>query len=242
MASPAKMYQREMHENLGFFATWLPADQMEIGDVGVLDHGRFRRVTTLTALGIPHLTQAGTGRQKLEYSSTEGTTIKPSVDAGIAAVAKAEIAIDFSRAGAFVFHVSQLLQHRLAAPAAVGAAVVGAFRNGDWKKEWLLVESLHTAPRATIIVAQSNAAGITLEANVNGPLGAVSLVDPKLGLTVASTRGTVVHIIGGTDVHPLYSCMRLDDPIFGDTSLQPVRGPSSHVPFTRPSIEELLES
>src|SRR5687767_7376489 len=164
MTSPAKMYQREIHENLGFFATWLPGDQMDIGDVGVLENGRFRRQTTLTALGIQHITQAGSGMQKIEYTSTEGTTIKSSAQAGVAPIAKAEIAIEFSREGAFVFHVSQLLQHRLADPATVGAAVVDAYRNGDWKKEWLLVESLHTAPRATIIVAQSNAAGITLEA------------------------------------------------------------------------------
>ena len=36
MASPVKTYQSEMHDKLGFFATWLPGDHVELGDVGVL--------------------------------------------------------------------------------------------------------------------------------------------------------------------------------------------------------------
>jgi hypothetical protein len=52
MASPVKLYQQEMHSNLGFFANWLPGDPIEVGDVGVLESGRFRRVVSLEDLGI----------------------------------------------------------------------------------------------------------------------------------------------------------------------------------------------
>lgn len=34
MASPVQRYQQEMHENIGFFATWLPGDLLELGDIG----------------------------------------------------------------------------------------------------------------------------------------------------------------------------------------------------------------
>jgi len=54
MASPVKLYQQEMHSNLGFFATWLPASILELGDFGVLEAGRFRKMGSLKELGIPH--------------------------------------------------------------------------------------------------------------------------------------------------------------------------------------------
>ena len=41
MASPVKRYQQEMHNNLGFFATWLPSTAIALGDIGVLQSGRF---------------------------------------------------------------------------------------------------------------------------------------------------------------------------------------------------------
>ena len=34
MVSPVQRYQREMHDNIGFFATWLPGDLLELGDIG----------------------------------------------------------------------------------------------------------------------------------------------------------------------------------------------------------------
>ena len=39
---PVRTYREEMHGNLGFFASWLPADPVDVGDIGVLEGGRFR--------------------------------------------------------------------------------------------------------------------------------------------------------------------------------------------------------
>jgi hypothetical protein len=52
MASPVRRYQQEMHENIGFFATWLPGDLLELGDIGILVNGSFRKLSSLWALGI----------------------------------------------------------------------------------------------------------------------------------------------------------------------------------------------
>ena len=52
MPSPVQRYQREMHENIGFYATWLPGDPMELGDVGIPSNGMFRKRSSLNDLGI----------------------------------------------------------------------------------------------------------------------------------------------------------------------------------------------
>jgi len=245
MASPVTLYQREMHDNLGFFATWFPGDPMEIGDAGVFEGGRFRRTASLKELGIAYELGAGQGSQNVQYTSTQGTKMTASGGAAATAIAKAEISIDFSREGAFVFHASNLRPQRLENRATVAHLIVKASEKGKWQKDWLLVETLHTAERATIIVSEDSSAGIVLVASAEMPLSAVSLADPKIGLTVASTRGKIVHIVGGKGLHPLYSCLRLKSPLFGAPSVQPVRGvggAGEEVPFSRPAIDELLSS
>ena len=232
MASPVKLYQQEMHDNLGFFPTWLPGDP-------------FRRVASLAELGIACDVVAGETTQNVQYTSTQATKITATTGAAVTGFAKAEITVEFSREGAFVFHASHLQPRHIENRAGIGEEIVKAYHKGKWKKEWLLVEALHAADRATIIVSEDSSAGLVLAASAQGPLTSVSLADPKVSLTVASTRGKVVHIVGGKGLHPLYSCLRLTAPLFGEPSVRPVRGSSerdNEVQFSRPGIEELLDS
>jgi len=243
MASPVKLYQHEMHANLGFFPMWLPADPIEIGDVGVLEGGRFRRMTSLSELGVSGEVQTGTATQNVQYTSTQGTKVATTAGAAASALVKAEITIDFSREGAFVFHASRLRPQSLENRAQVGHEIVTLYNKVKWKKEWLLVEALHIAQSATIIVSQDSSAALVLLASAQAPLASMSLSDPKISLTVASTRGKIVHVIGGRDIHPLYSCLRLRSPLFGSPSVQPVQGSGDdRNPFARPSIDELVDS
>jgi len=244
MASPVRLYQQEMHDNLGFFPTWLPGDRIEIGDAGVLERGRFRRMASLAELGIACEVDTSAAEQSVQYTSTQGTRIAATSGAA-AALARAEITVEFSREGAFVFHATRLHLRHLQNRTAVGDEIVKAYKKAKWDKEWLLVEALHTAERATIIVSEDTSAGLVLAASTQVPIASISLADPKVNLTVASTRGKVVHIIGGKGLHPLYSCLRLKDPLFGAPSVRPVLGLGVHgdePAFSRPGINELLNS
>ena len=107
-----------------------------------------------------------------------------------------------------------------------------------------MVEALHEADRATIVVAEDSAAGLTVQADAKGPLQGISLADPKIGLTVKSTRGKMVQVMGAEEIRPLYSCLCLEDPLVGSPTVQPVRGLSDNqeVRLRRPGIAELVNS
>jgi hypothetical protein len=244
MASPVKLYQREMHENLGFFPTWFPGDLIEVGDLGVFSEGKFRKMSSLKEVGIPFNVSQGVSKQNVQYSSTKGTSITPSAGAAVPGVAKAEISVNFSQAGAFVFHATGLSPRQIENRSQLAEAIVMAYKREKWNKDWLLVEALHTADVATIIVSEDNKAGVVLAANVNAPLIAISLADPKVSLSVTSVSGKVIHVVGANDIHPLYSCLRLKEHFFSDPSLVPVRGfaPASVNAYDRPGIDELLDS
>jgi hypothetical protein len=127
----------------------------------------------------------------------------------------------------------------------VAKDILKAHEKDKWNKEWLLVEAFHHAEHATIIVSEDKSAGLELVASANVAFPAVSLADPEIGLSIASTQGKIVHVVGAKKLHPLYSCLRLKDPLFGEPSIKPVRGAgemNGEVRFSRPGIDELLDS
>ncbi len=242
MASPVKTYQEEMHGNLGFFASWLPADPVDVGDIGVLEGGRFRRVGTLAELGIPCDVEVTPGKSAMQFTSTEGVQLDASGGANVQAAARFEVSIRFSGAGAFVFHASGLQLRRLRNRGQVAEAMLDNYERKRWKKEWLLVESVHAAERASIIISEDNAARLVLAADVKLP-PTISLADPKVGFEVAATEGKLFQTLGAKNLHPLYSCLRIRDPLFGQAEVMPVRGPGDAANrLARPGIDELIES
>jgi len=246
MPTAVKTYQREMHTTTGFFATWLPGDPIDIGDVGVFEGGRFRKMSSFQELKIKYSKVRGKSFQSVDYSSRRGTKIATSMSTEAATLGNAEITIHFSREGAFVFQALKMQSWELENRKAVSDKIVEAFHKKVWDKSWMWVESLHTADRATIVISEEKAAELVLTAKLNETLPSVSLVNPNVSLSVASFRGKMIRLIGSPNLHPLYSCLRLKVPrLLGKPSPKPVRGAkraATDVDVSRPGIDELLES
>jgi hypothetical protein len=243
MPSPVRIYQAEMHLNLGFFATWLPGDSVEIGDVGVLADGRFRRLSSLANMGMRCKTNSAGSPQNVQYTSTKGTAVSAAAAAGASGVGKAEIEIEFSAEGAFLFHATGLQARRLEDLQTVNHGILTAYNRGEWQKEWLLVEAVHTADCATVIVSQDTSAKLVLTANASSSSSALALADPKVSLNIASSRGRLVNVICGRAMSPLYSCLRVHDSIFSVPSLTPARGATPEaMRFERVPVSDLLDA
>ena len=104
----------------------------------------------------------------------------------------AQIEINFSAEGAFVFHATGLRARRLQNLSEVSDAISVHYREGTWRKEWMLVEACHEATHATIIVSQDDLAAIVLSAKADSLIPAISLANPKLKLAVSSSRGKLL--------------------------------------------------
>jgi len=209
MANPVKLYHREMHEKVGFFANWLPGDPLEIGAIGVLTDGRFRKESSLKELKIACQESDPGYPQDLHYTSNSGVKISTSGQASAVATASAEVAIEFSQQGAFVFQAVGLRGRQLENRAAVARGVLQADEEERWQRNWVLIESLHVADCATIIVAESSGAGLVLAAKAGGTISAAALADPKLDVQVKSSSGSLVQVLCERKLRPLYKCVHL---------------------------------
>jgi hypothetical protein len=237
MPSPVKLYQREMHERIGFFANWLPGDPIEIGAIGVLTNGQFRQQTSLKDLGIPCLESPAGHRQDLRYTSSSGVRIGTTTIARIAQAATAGLSIEFSEEGAFIFQAIGLRQRRIADRARVARDVLAANDRKEWQRDWVMIEALHIADCATIIVSESRGASVTLDARSEGPLSVEALADAAVGLHVTASVGRMVQVLCANRLRPLYNCAQVTGGLLFGNEL---KSRSNSVDST--PIEQLLES
>jgi len=246
MSSPVKLYLKEMHNNVGYFATWLPANTVKLGDFGVVEGGGFRRLGSLSELGIPNSDAREGPPQDMSYSASAKRTTGAS--AGVGAVVpsvKAEVSITFTGAGGYVFEAVGVRSLEIGDRLATCERILDAYRRQRWEKEWLLIDSVCKAASATILVSLDSSSEVVLKASGDIPLGPLPLADPKLGLTVSSSSGRIVQLVAKSDLTPLYSCMKIRIPLFESASVMPVRGTGSETAsraLTRLGIDALLES
>lgn len=245
MASPVKLYQQEMHNNVGFFATWLPSSVLELGDLGTFEAGRFRRVGSLGELGVSIGSVREGTPENMSYSAWAAKKTETSAAASpTVPIAKVELAIRFSRQGGYVFEAAAIRSVEIADRMTLAEAILRLYEQDRWQKGWLLVDTVYKADSATIIVSEDSASEIVLNATSDIPIGSLPLANPKVALSVASVTGKVIHVVAQSGLSPLYSCLRVQDPLFGSPSLSPVRGMQAKPvdAFARCGIEELLES
>ncbi len=245
MGSPVKLYQKQMHSNVGFFATWLPASTLELGDFGVVEAGRFRRLGSLQELGLPQPEVREGTPENMSYSAAVQRAVGGSAAAGTPTpVVDAELSMKFSQEGGYVFEAAGMRHREIANRITLSNNLLAAYQEGRWQKEWLVVDAVYRAATATIIVSEDSSSEIVLRASSKLPLAALSLADPKLSLSVSRSSGQIVHVIAESELTPLYSCLRVRDPIFGATSVAPVRGlgDRNEPALARAAIGELLDS
>jgi len=234
-----------MYENLGFFGTWLPGDLLELGDVGVLQNGQFRGRTTLKELKIPYQVSGPGPVQNLQYTSKSGTSL--SIDSSVTAPqpfsASAAIKLEFNQEGAFLFHASKVRNRQLDNRLALAAAILRSFKANIWQQEWKLIESVHMAECATVVVSEDDSAALSFQANAKSALGAIPLADPQVNINVSSSRGRMFQVIAGQNLRPLYACIGVKASWLTDPVVEAVRGErQAELPFVRPSINELINS
>ena len=67
------------------------------------------------------------------------------------------------------------------------------------------MDTIYSAGSATILVSEDTTSEIILKASAAAiPLGSLALADPKLGLTVTSSNGKIIHIVAANNLRPLY--------------------------------------
>jgi len=203
----ADRYLAGMPAHFKYFATWLPNASVSLGDVGVLEERVFTRVTSLQALEIPFAETDASPAADYEMQSDSGATIELGVHAGPDG-ARGKASVQFSEKGGFVFQARSGSEKNIQDTNTLGAEILAAFGRGEWKKEWVVVDSVVSVENMTVLVSQSETAGI--EFALDGPLPpSLPLASPGANLSIVSMSGAFVRVVGATAATPMYRVSRL---------------------------------
>jgi hypothetical protein len=230
-------YAKEIHDQFGYLATWLPTANMQVGDVGTINDGIFDKKGNLKDLGITFSSQADPQMGDVEYASTNAVSIefKAAGDAPVSgggATADASVGISFTRPDAVLFQASGCNTLTISNLPKVTDDILSKYRAGDWPSDWVVVTDVVSSAATTVLISSGANAHIDLSAK--GDLGtskaSLASADAKFAITKSSSIGT--HIVGAKKSTPLFKASGINTHFFrgpdlakragGDTKLIPL--------------------
>lgn len=227
--SSSRSYLTALNRRFQFLGAWPPNQRIEVGEVGVIEQGVFRRRTSLGHLGIPFSASSSGQVGNLDYS--EGAEISTdnsaSADVRLARGApKVGIHVKLNHEGAFVFNAMDAVEWRVDDVIAIERHVLAALERGAWDPSWVIVDRVIQATSLTVLISESDGAELGLNASGALNASALKLADASLGLQTAYATGQSLRFLGEVGLTPLYQCLRVNRRLFGRDRLE-TAGPLS---------------
>ena len=207
MATPVAQYVSSIKRMTNYFANWLPNRPVAVGDVCVMDGLTFKQVTTLDAIGIKCRIRKGNRRIDFAHSSESGVALQSKVSGEFeGTVGEGKIEVEFSKQGGFVFRAIDCTIDDMEDRESVGRSILAAHRRGSWNTEWLLIDTLVSARKTTVLISHSASAKIELLASTPSGLDVARLDG---GLSVTAQRGEITTFLAVGGLTPMFGVSRL---------------------------------
>lgn len=221
--SSARSYLNALYRRFQLLGAWPPNQRVEVGEVGVLEQGAFRRASSLGRLGVAFT--ASSAGQVGDLEASEGAEISSENDAGgqvawVNGAPRLGVRVKLGHQGAFVFDALEVVEWRIDDTIAVERQVLALLARGAWDPSWVIVDRVLQARSLTVLVSEGDNAELGLEGS--GQLGAhgLRLADATLGLRSTYVRGDSLRFLGEVGLTPLYQCLRVQQRLFSRDRLE----------------------
>lgn len=213
----ASSYLKALYRRFRLLGAWPPNQRVEVGEIGVLERGAFRRVSTLHHLKIPFQVVSSSQQGALEYS--EESELDVLTDAGAAArlgrdAPELELRVRFPKEGGFLFSAEGVVEWRVEDSLSIEQAVLRLAAQDRWDPQWVIVDRVLQAESLTTLIAETAGAEIGLVGKASARTGPLRLADAGLGLNVRHARGQTLRFLGERGLTPLFQALRLDRGLF----------------------------
>lgn len=220
MASVVEQYTREMHDRLGYWATWAPGLPLDLGACGPVEDGVFKPESSLKDFGISFETDSDTTPTDWQHVSDGPVEIEiqvkgeaeriPNFPAG-----KAGMNLKFGRANAVVFASKGAPEHRIADVAALKRELVSQAQSGHIAPDYGVVYRLVAADSTSVVISQSSDSEFTVSADADFRAGIVDLANGSLNLSVVRSRNLYTQFVAEEGATPLFQALRIKRGFWG---------------------------
>lgn len=215
----ARRYIKKVHEETTFYATWTPSQVLSLGDYGVLDDdGVFVFQGNVKDLGFSAISVNPSTRPDdfLEITTAEGTSINVKLSGQGLPGSKlpdssAGVVFSLTRSDSLICKLKGPKQESIGNFKALQDFVIQQYTEGKWTKDWRIVNQRVVADGTTIIYSDTD--GVEIQASANAPVK--NIADPSLQFGLVFKKGGSVSVLGGADLTPFVSLVRLQAPLFG---------------------------
>jgi hypothetical protein len=213
MAQAPELYCREMHNGLGFWATWLPGALVKLGDCGTIDDFAFSRRTTLAGFGIEFEEREPESLGPLKHSSRKGvsvdfhaagraaTDVVPGLPSG-----EAGVTLGFDSRAGVVFAASDAVQVEIEDTAKLEGDLQSAYLEQGYPDNYVVVTAVVRAKSSTVFLSLAKNAKVTLSASAD-LTDLIDLARADVGLKVARSHGLATQYVAEGEMTPLFKVM-----------------------------------
>ncbi len=201
-------YTREMYDEFGHFACWLPNIRLALGDVGTLRGRRFEKLTTLAELGVTFAEDEPSVAGDLEYATAgqvvvavEGTLPEQSA-----------VSITFTGGGATFFQAGGCVWTHITGLPAVEKQLLDL---PEWRTDYVLVTKLLRTGPAVVLVSSEKGARVEVQLSADMLAGSVPIAQASARLAVAGTSSLAARVAVSEGATPLFRAMGLRRPFIG---------------------------
>lgn len=203
-------YAKELHDQFGYLATWLPSSNLKLGDFGTIEDGIFQRAGNLKDLGIGFTTETHPDAGDVEYASADAVSqqFKSAGNApltgGVGGNVDASVGISFKRANAVLLQASKCNSSMISNIAQVSDSVLSRYREGEWPTDRVVITDLISADTLTVLISSGANAEIDLSVKGNIGSGAAKLASANASYTVNKSSSIGTRIVGQRGASPLF--------------------------------------
>lgn len=213
-AEPVRQYTDEIHDALGYWATWLPGSPLELGQCGPLQGRVFDPQSALTNFGI-ELDSPTVGQlTDIQYVTKGAVSYSlhgaadseriPGIPEG-----KAGIKLSFSRENAIVFVAKDARHTRIADVNQLAKTLYELISVGEFPAEFAVITEIITAGTASIMISSSDGAQLSLSADADFSAGLIDVANASLGLSRVSSKNLQTEIVAQQSLTPLFKLVGL---------------------------------
>jgi len=232
-----------MFAKTSYRANWTPDLPIQLGDIGVLEYGQFSIASSLQKQGLPFEVRESGGSLSLDYSSQNSTMRTINGNSGAVPVSgvplQANLELSFKNDVGVLFQLSGSRRSIIANLDELGNEILERYRNGSWKKEWVIVTDVLTTDNTTIII--STTANNTLELACSLlPGGGRNLALPGIDISVVNESGSSIKVLGSKQLIPLYNVKGIRHPFLGNPVFRSFHdgAPSGDIALTDQPFDE----
>ncbi|TMR90163.1 hypothetical protein [Nonomuraea basaltis] len=218
-----QQYGFSIRRETSCFANWPPNALREIGDYGPVNGALFEFFGRLDREEIEAL-----GRREGPSSADYDIMIKSSrsLYSHLSAEARANVShgkalleITFTSEEGIVFAAPSIKITEIASMATLGRILNERRLKGNWLMDHAVVVQVSAAESATILLSNQAGAGMEFEVAADAPVNTQLVAKLDAGVSLVSSRGVGIKIIGEGPLTPLFKLAYLQRRIVGDSRI-----------------------